>query len=130
MIFIIEVNDVPPSNNQFLGQASTNWKYNRIKKHWDSLISEAITGRPDKPLPKAKVHIHYIFPDRRRRDPDNYSGKMIMDPLVTHGFIIDDSFNNVKLTLSAEVKPKEKWTIITITGEKIEEELKSGRVNS
>lgn len=39
------------------------------------------------------------FGDNRRRDPDNYSGKMILDGLVKAGIIRDDSFERIDLTL-------------------------------
>lgn len=108
------VNDFPPSNNRFLGKKGKNWEYSKIKKQWSKLIRSAIDKYPKKPFEKAIVSIHYIFPDRRRRDPDNYSGKMILDPLVEHGIIIDDSFDRIKLHLSAEVIPKVRKTLITV----------------
>lgn len=108
------VDDFPPSGNQFLGKTGTNWKYSKIKKYWSRLIKSAIKSYPERPFKKAIVSIHYIFPDRRRRDPDNYSGKMLLDPLVEHGIIIDDSFQTIKLRLSAEVIPKVRKTQITV----------------
>lgn len=115
MNVILVVEDVPPSNNVFLGKKGTNWKYNRIKKEWDNKIKTALIGViPKEPYRKARVHIHYTFPDRRRRDPDNYAGKMILDPLVKYGVITDDSFKVVKLELSAEVIPKVKRTNIEV----------------
>ena len=51
---------------------------------------------------RAVVQIRYFFPDRRRRDPDNYSGKMILDGLVRCGVLKDDSFSCIRLELSAE----------------------------
>src|SRR5690606_40521196 len=46
------------------------------------------------PFEKAICTLTYHFPDRRRRDPDNFSGKFIMDPLVAEGFLVDDSFDH------------------------------------
>ena len=47
----------------------------------------------------ASVTLVYCFGDNRRRDPDNYSGKMILDGLVKAGIIRDDSFERIDLTL-------------------------------
>lgn len=111
----IFISDIPPSNNRFIGQ-NKRWEYQKYKKDWASKVSTALNGQiPIKPIERAEVHIHYFFPDRRRRDPDNYSGKMLLDPLVKFGVLLDDSFKNVKLKLSAEVVPKvNKGTRITI----------------
>ncbi len=51
------------------------------------------------PLNRATVSITYHFSDRRRRDPDNYSGKFILDALVREGVIRDDSFDCVILRI-------------------------------
>ena len=48
---------------------------------------------------KAVVTLTYYFPDKRRRDSDNYAGKLILDGLVRAGIIEDDSFDNVQLVL-------------------------------
>lgn len=70
---------------------------------------------PAEPIKKSMVHIHYTFPTRVRHDPDNYSGKLILDPLVQFGIIADDSFNNIELVLSAGYEKGVKETIVTIT---------------
>lgn len=57
--------------------------------------------KPKKPLEKAIVHITYFFKNKIRRDPDNYSGKMLLDPLVREGILTDDSFTNITLILEA-----------------------------
>ena len=48
------------------------------------------------------MQIKYYFKTKHRRDPDNYSGKMLLDPLVREGILVDDSFDVVTLLLSAE----------------------------
>lgn len=112
----IIIDDIPPSNNRFLGKTGKNWEYNKLKKEWDKYIHQALANKcPEKPFSKAIVAIHYIFPDRRRRDPDNYSGKMLLDPLVTYGVLEDDTFNNIILRLSAEYKAKIRKTIIEVS---------------
>lgn len=48
---------------------------------------------PGTPLDSAVVSIEFVVPDKRVRDADNLitSSKPIMDALVTHGVIKDDS---------------------------------------
>lgn len=68
---------------------------------------------PPAPLAGVTVSIQYQFPDRRRRDPDNYSGKMLLDGLVHAGILQDDSFGCIQLELSAS-NAKEPSTMIKI----------------
>lgn len=109
----IIIDNIPPSNNKFMGREN-RWNYQKYKKEWAALMRSGMVMIPEKPMKKAKVHIHYTFPTRTRRDPDNYSGKMILDPLVQFGVIQDDSFNNVELILSAGYEKGVKKTIVEI----------------
>jgi len=78
----IIVPEIPPTNNQFMGNSHSFREYNRMKEYWHWLIRAGIKERPEQPYQKAVVTITYFFPDNRKRDPDNYSGKFILDPLV------------------------------------------------
>lgn len=111
---VITVSEIPPSNNQFIGNSKNFNEYRREKERWHWLIKAAIKERPEEPIEKAEVHITYYFKDRRRRDPDNYSGKMILDPLVREGILKDDSFDVVTLKLSAAVDKDRPRTEIEI----------------
>lgn len=91
---------IPPSNNQFIGRENP-WEYQKIKKQWAQVIALTCRPRPPKALEKAEVTIIYHFPDKRRRDPDNYSGKMLLDGLVRAKIIADDNFNCISLSLAA-----------------------------
>lgn len=114
---IITIKAVPPSNNKFIGREN-RWEYQRVKKEWLMLVRNAINtaGIPSKCFEKAKVEILYTFPDRRRRDPDNYSGKMILDALTTCGIIKDDSFDVIDLSIKAAYEKGVERTTITVTG--------------
>lgn len=90
--------EIPPSNNKFIGR-NARWEYQKVKKYWEQLIFYTCRPRPDKPLEKAVVTLTYYFPDKRRRDSDNYAGKLILDGLVRAGIIVDDSFDHVQLGL-------------------------------
>lgn len=92
--------DIPPSNNRFIGREN-RWEYHQIKKQWARLIMACCQPKPPKPLEHAVVLLEYHFPDNRRRDPDNYSGKMILDGLTAAGIIKDDSFQCIDLHLEA-----------------------------
>lgn len=89
---------VPPSNNQYIGRNKA-WEYREAKQEWAQIIAVYCRPRPEKPLDKVIVRITYYFPTRTRRDPDNYSGKFILDGLTSAGVIVDDSFNNIRLEL-------------------------------
>lgn len=95
-----KIPDIPPSNNKFIGREN-RFQYQKIKKEWARLIAVICVPKSPKPLERAVVRIVYHFPDNRRRDPDNYSGKMLLDGLVRAGIILDDSFLCIDLQLKA-----------------------------
>lgn len=109
----IIINEIPPSNNKFIGR-NARWQYQEEKQKWHWLIKNAIKDKPTEPYEKAVVEITYFFKDQRRRDPDNYSGKMLLDPLVREGILQDDSFNNIELILKAYVDKADPRTEIEI----------------
>jgi Holliday junction resolvase RusA-like endonuclease len=116
----IVVNDIPPSNNQYMGNGKNFNVYRREKERWHWLIKTALckAERPKKPHQKAVVKITYFFKDNHRRDPDNYSGKMILDPLVKEGILKDDSFENVELHIRKggvdKLSPRTEIEIVSI----------------
>ena len=110
----IVIKAIPPSNNLFLGNSHNFNEYQRTKQDWHWLIKFAINKRPAKPYESAVVSIKYFFPDRKRRDPDNYSGKMLLDPLVREGILKDDSFKYITLRLEADYCKEDPRTEITI----------------
>lgn len=91
---------IPPSNNRYIGREN-RWEYSRTKKEWARMIALACSPKPPEPIRRAVVRLTYHFADRRRRDPDNYSGKMILDGLTAAGIIADDSFFCIDLQLRA-----------------------------
>lgn len=88
------IKDIPPSNNKYLGNSNSFRIYNKDKKRWFLYMLNAIKENiPQRPITLANVTITYYFKDKTRRDPDNYSGKFILDPLVALKVLKDDSFN-------------------------------------
>ena len=70
------------------------YEYQRQKKEFAEAIWY-LSSKPDIPFENAVVIIDYYFKDNRRRDADNYSGKIILDGLVKCGIIKDDSYKNI-----------------------------------
>ncbi len=114
------INDIPPSNNKYMGRGSKghNFVYQDDKKMWAWLVSAAV-GRikPRTPYKKSIVTITYYFKTKHRRDPDNYSGKFILDGLVKAKVIEDDSFSNIQLRLKGSYdkdKPRTEIEIVEV----------------
>lgn len=116
MIFKYSIKAIPPSNNKFIGK-DKRWQYQDEKKQWARIIQLFCVPRPKEPLKKSKVIVIYYFKDKRRRDPDNYSGKFILDGLVRSGIIKDDSFDCIDLQLIGRVDKGNPRTEIFIDGE-------------
>ena len=123
----IVINDIPPSNNQYMGNSHNFNEYSQEKKRWHWLIKSALKEKPKKPIEKAIVKITYYFKTNHRRDPDNYSGKMLLDPLVREGVLVDDSFKVVTLVLSADYDKEKPRTEIEIRSVGNGEETERGK---
>lgn len=100
MIYHYTIPDIPPSNNLFIGRNNRH-DYKKIKEKWETVVAVCCRPKPPKPLKRSIVTLVYHFRDNRRRDPDNYSGKMILDGLTKAGIIADDSFCRINLQLRA-----------------------------
>lgn len=112
----ISISEIPKSLNAYLGRKN-EWDYRQDKPYWSDLIQLAVNlcrDKPKEPLEKAAVTITYYFPDNRRRDPDNYCGKMILDGLTAAGVIIDDSFKHIDLTLKGAVSKTQPRTEVEV----------------
>lgn len=107
---------IPPSLNKFAGRNNV-WEYRTLKTEWERIISAFCRPRPKEPFSKAVVTIEYFFKTKIRHDPDNYSGKLILDGLTRQGIIKDDSFDCIELVLKGNCDSKNPRTEITITEE-------------
>lgn len=104
---------LPPSLNRVAGRGPYN--YREAKERFTEQVRlNCLNSRPKAPVDRSTVTIRYYFPDRRRRDPDNYSGKFLLDGLTKAGIIADDSFNHITLHLEAYCDPKKPRTEIEI----------------
>lgn len=110
----ITLEGVPPSLNRFAGRENT-WAYRAAKTRWTSLCAaKALPHRPPKPFDYALVRIDYFFPNRIRRDADNYSGKLFMDGLTKAGVIADDSLDHIAVAIHGHVDKAHPRTEITV----------------
>lgn len=104
---------IPPSLNRVAGRGPYNYRAEK-KRCTDQVMLYCLQHRPKRPIKKAAVTICYYFPDRRRRDPDNYSGKFLLDGLTKAGVIADDSFSHITLSLEAYCDPASPRTEIIV----------------
>lgn len=96
----------PPNLNKFL-----LWKrpqQNQVKQVWKEFISFVAFEYDNLKINNCEIEFKFTFPDKRRRDLDNYfstSAKLIIDGLTEadgNSMIIDDSYTNItKLSASA-----------------------------
>ena len=93
----------PPSLNVILRMSY--WKRRKLQKQWDDFIigyAWSAGWRRDKQYSRADITLY--FPDKRRRDEDNYIGsKVIPDALKHNGLIIDDNMNDFKAEWHFEI---------------------------
>lgn len=111
------INDIPPSNNKYMGKGrkGSNFEYQDEKRKWEWLVRAAVGNlRPDKPLKDVLVVLTYYFATKHRRDPDNYSGKFILDGLVKSKVIEDDSFSCIDLKIEGKYDKENPRTEIEI----------------
>lgn len=112
----IVIDSIPKSLNAYAGRRNS-WEYRKDKAEWKRLVWAVCraTGQvPKKPFAKALVRIDYFFKDRRRHDPDNYAGKMLLDGLTAAGVLADDDFGHIFLVLHGHVDAKRPRTEVTV----------------
>lgn len=117
----ITLQGVPPSLNRFAGRQNT-WEYRQAKQQWTSTVyytCKASKDRPAQPFERAVVEITYYFPDKRRRDSDNFAGKFLLDGLTKAGVIADDDFAHIRLVLAGAYDKNNPHTEIKIIEEDI-----------
>jgi crossover junction endodeoxyribonuclease RusA len=121
---------IPPGQNRLTRVGPTGWRQAASwKRRWEQIAWAAIhearaTGAWDGAVcDPAVVRIRFHFPDRRRRDPDNYTGavKLFLDPFVRAGVITDDSFGHIALVVEAGPPARPPWTEVVIAGRQEED---------
>lgn len=109
----IVIPEIPPSNNKFAGRQN-QWQYRNEKKRWLETVA-FYAPKVKVPLEYAVVTLRYYFKTRNRRDPDNYSGKFLLDGLTAAGIIRDDSFEHIRLNIEGRYDKNNPRTEIIIT---------------
>lgn len=100
---------IPPNLNRFI-----IWQrpqQNSTKQIWKDFIHFVAEEYSDLNIRECILHYHFIFPDKRLRDLDNYisiSSKLITDGLTIkdgNGMLVDDNYNHIRfLSTTAETK--------------------------
>ena len=133
----IHIESIPSSNNKYQGQGSKSKAikdYQQEKKLWSQYIwimrsKQKQRGELDGwqlPLKEATVVMLYHFKGKGRRDPDNYSGKMILDGLRDWGYISDDSFKEIDILPLADFGHKQNSVdIYIIEGKQLDNIIRS-----
>lgn len=112
----ITLKGTPKSLNEYVGK-NGGYAYRKDKTMWTRLVyyaAKAAQGRPSEPYDLADVEIMYFFKTRGRRDPDNFSGKLLMDGLRHAGIIVDDSFDHIRLHVAGGYDKRQPRTVITV----------------
>lgn len=86
---------LPPSLNEW---SRKHWRvrHRAVEEMTNNLRLLALAVNMPK-IERAEVRLVYYFRDRRRRDPDNYAGKFILDGLRKAGIISDDNAGVLRL---------------------------------
>jgi Holliday junction resolvase RusA-like endonuclease len=111
---ILRVDGIPPSWNKIMRMHQ--FAQNDEAKKWHAIVcmSAKQQGVKDRFIGKSRVTLEYHFDAAYRHDPDNYSGKFLMDGLVKAGILEDDDFKHVELTVRAGAKSKNPHVLIHI----------------
>jgi crossover junction endodeoxyribonuclease RusA len=96
----ITIPGIPPTLNELKRMHYLEWA--RQKMLWGKTVGWEVKRqkvRPPEPFLKAIVTLNYYFKSRRRTDPDNNTGKFLLDGLVESGILVDDSFDHIELNI-------------------------------
>ena len=123
-VAVFRLPGIPPGQNRLMRVGPAGWRQAASwKRRWEQIAWAAIheartTGAWDGAVfDPAVVRIRYHFPDRRRRDPDNYTAaaKLFLDPFVRAGVLADDSFGHIALLVVAAGTPaRPGWTEVLV----------------
>lgn len=109
----ISIPEIHPSINEW--KKWHYYKYSIEKQRWATMMVLLLNKQPKFEGP-VEVDVRYYFPDKRKRDLDNYTFKFGMDGLVAARTIEDDNQTIVrKLSTSFHHDPKNPHMEVTIT---------------
>jgi hypothetical protein len=93
---VIEVDQLPPSMNDIIGQGS-RWRYTAEKKKWGKLLTQAVTDSGLGLCRRVLVEGQVTFPTRIKHDQGNYRfmlEKALGDALQAAGVLDDDDWSS------------------------------------
>lgn len=103
--------ELPPSINKYIGKTNV-WEYQADKKEYARICRYYCkTERPNKHI---NLTIVFHFPDKKKRDYDNYL-KMLLDGLVYAGVIKDDSWVWCSYEIKGTISENKKGYVEVIT---------------
>jgi len=123
IVLQFEIPDVAPSLNKwYSGGRNSQWLRKKAKDKWRKLVKQAIVVNRLRPIEKDKYPLHLFtisyFPDKRKRDSDNWitANKLIADALKTFKIIPDDDLRYISLSTSGVVvgAPVKKTVVLLI----------------
>jgi Holliday junction resolvase RusA-like endonuclease len=123
----IHLNDIPPGANELhrtnrydVGKLRAQWKQDAYRV----AMNEVNRLKWRAPNVKAVVSVLFRFPDRKRRDPDNYTAglKGVLDGLVQAGVLRDDDFGSIALQVDAQFGVKQGPELYVTVTPQFEEE--------
>ena len=132
----LHVEMIPDSNNKAQGRNGKKaaFAFSAQKRMWNDMIWIIRKNKKNRgelegwqlPLKRATVILFYHFKSKGRRDPDNYSGKVIHDALCTAGFLHDDSFTNIDILPIADFgNKKDNMDIYILEGQQLSGDVKN-----
>jgi len=108
-LYKIVIPEIPPSQNCLL--RLHYHKRHEIYKKWEWWIWGEIKSRGIEGVCK-KVKVVFVFPDKKRRDLDNYASfQPILNAIKHSGLCKDDNFLEVEITWKAKIGKEAKTEI-------------------
>jgi Holliday junction resolvase RusA-like endonuclease len=116
---------VPPSINT--NAVRSHWRgFHSAKKKWQADLEVLLlAARLPRPIPASGpvlVDVVLRFPDRRRRDSENFRpvlSKALGDALVNGGWLHDDTDEDWRLQVVRDLEPGPARTLITVRWEEV-----------
>jgi len=106
---------IPPSLNMWM--IMPRFKMNALKQIWKEFGNWLVNyyKLENKRIDNCKIVIEYFFPDKKRRDSDNFTPKNLFDSFTSQALLIDDDFEHIKsLTIIGNYSKDNPRTEITI----------------
>lgn len=120
MLEVVVPGWVPDSRLSLNGRLRTHWRVlGALRSEAKTMLTVALLAAQLAPVTgRARVAIDFVYPRRRRRDPDGLAGlaKPLLDALVDYGVLVDDSSEDIDLAVRALTERGTTETRIRISG--------------